>query len=173
MSRKIMAGKYHAPEHMSESMKDIVAGMLTLDPSRRITLEQIMTHRWVSGSLYRRSVHLPRALLPYDGATRTYKVDQSVLDHMSAMGVPLETVLKDLQQKECNIVTATYFLLAEAIRDGKGLPGVTTSTRQLGATLHTRSCRAQSAHGFSLDIYESGDRDDQAHFAPSRSRRDA
>lgn len=158
---------------MSESMKDLVAGMLTLDPTRRITLPQIMTHRWVSGSLSRRSVYLPCALLPYDEATGTYKVDQRVLDHMADMGVPVDSVLHDLQQRECNIVTATYFLLAEALREGKSLPGITHSARRLGSTLHKRSCRAQSAHGFSLDIDDAGDRDDQAHFAPSRSRREA
>lgn len=154
-------------------MKDIVAGMLMLDPTRRITLAQVMTHRWVTGSLAHCSLYLPRALLPYDEATGTYKVDQRVLDHMVDMGVDLHTVLHDLQHKECNMITATYFLLTEALRDSKGLPVVTSSTRRLGAALHTRSNSAKSAHGFSLDIDDAGDRDDQAHFAPSRSRREA
>eukprot|EP00892_Ulva_mutabilis_P000590 jgi/Ulvmu1/10531/UM064_0069.1 len=173
LSRKIMAGKYHAPDSMSDSMKDIVACMLTVDPTRRITLPQIMTHRWVSGSLSRRSVYLPRALLPFDEVSNTYVVDQRVLDHMSGMGVPLAMVMHDLQQRECNIVTATYFLLAEVLRDGKGLPEISCAARRLGAALHKRSDRAKSAHGFSLDINDVGDRDDQAHFAPSRSRREA
>lgn len=167
-----MAGKYHAPDHISDGMKDVVAGMLTLDPARRITLAQIMTHRWVTGSLAHRSLYLPRALLPYDEATGTYKVDQRVLNHMADMGVDLHTVLRDLQHKECNMITATYFLLMEAVRDGKRLPAVTSNTRRLGAALHAQSNSAKSAHGFSLDIDDAGDRDDQAHFAPSRSRRD-
>lgn len=168
-----MAGKYHSPEHMSDSMKDIVSGMLTLKPAQRITLQQIMTHRWVTGSLAHRSLYLPRALMPYDQATGTYKVEQRVLNHMANMGVDLDTVLHNLHHKECNTITATYFLLTEALREGNVLPAMTSSTQRLGATLHTLSNSAKSQHGFSLDIHDAGDRDDQAHFAPSQSRREA
>lgn len=173
LSRKIMAGKYVAPDYMSDSMKDIVQGMLTLDPSQRLTLPQLTTHRWATGSLASRSLTLPRALLAFDEATGTYEADNSILDHMSRMGVDRDTVVGDLGASECNQITATYFLLAETIRDGKGMPCLTKSTCLLGRALVGRSRAAHSMHGFSLDVEDSGDRDDQAHFAPSRNRRQA
>lgn len=166
-----MAGKYTAPDYMSDSMKDIVAGMLTLDPSQRLTLPQLYTHRWVTGSLASRSLTLPRALLHLNEATNSYDYDTDILDHMERLGVDRDCITADLAVGECNQITATYFLFAESMREGKGVPPISKSSRHLGSSLVCRSRAAQSVHGFSLDIEDSGDRDDQAHFAPSRSRR--
>jgi hypothetical protein len=168
-----MAGKYVAPDYMSDSMKDIVAGMLTLDPAQRLTLPQLTTHRWVTGSLASRALTLPRALLVYDEHSGAYEYDLGILDHMSRMGIDRNHVVADLAAAECNQVTATYFLLAEAIRDSNSMPRLTQSACYLGRALVSRSNAAKSMHGFSLDIEDSGDRDDQAHFAPSRHRRQA
>jgi serine/threonine protein kinase len=166
-----MAGKYTAPDYMSDSMKDIVAGMLTLDPSQRLTVPQLYTHRWVTGSLACRSLTLPRALLTLNETTNSYEYDTDILDHMEQLGVDRDCIIDDLVAGECNQITATYFLFAEAIREGKGLPPITKTSRQLGSSLVCRSRAAQSVHGFSLDVEDVGDRNDEAHFAPSRSRR--
>lgn len=166
-----MAGKYTAPEYMSDSMKDIVAGMLTLDPAQRLTLPQLYTHRWVTGSLASRSLTLPRALLNLNEASNSYEYDTEILEHMERMGVDQDCIIADLAAGECNQITSTYFLFAESIQEGKGVPAITKSARSLGCSLVCRSRAAQSVHGFSLDTEDSGDRDDQAHFAPSRSRR--
>jgi serine/threonine protein kinase len=168
-----MAGKYTAPDYMSDSMKDIVSGMLTLDPSQRLTLQQLFTHRWVTGSLASRSLTLPSALLKLNEVTNTYEYETDILDHMEQLGVDRDCIIHDLAAGECNQITATYFLFAESIREGKGVPPVTKSSRHLGASLVCRSKAAQTVHGFSLDIEDPGDRNDEAHFAPSRSRRQA
>jgi serine/threonine protein kinase len=171
LSKKILTGKYAAPEHMSDSMKDIVAGMLTLDPSQRLSLSSLWSHRWVTGSLVSRSFSLPAALLPIDRTTHEYIFDDGILDHMSRMGVDKIAVVSDLHSGECNRITATYFLLAEALRDSGTLPPVTPAVRALGSSLVKCARNAQRQHGFSLDIDDAGDRDDQSHFAPSRSKK--
>lgn len=41
LCNKIMAGQYTAPEWLSPAMKDLLARMLTTDPDKRITFQQV------------------------------------------------------------------------------------------------------------------------------------
>ena len=43
---KIERGEYRMARHFSESAKDLIGKMLTVDPMKRITLEGIMSHPW-------------------------------------------------------------------------------------------------------------------------------
>ncbi|KAK9809416.1 hypothetical protein WJX73_003883 [Symbiochloris irregularis] len=44
---KILRGTYNVPDYMSLEARDLVSGMLTLDPAQRITLPQVLKHPWV------------------------------------------------------------------------------------------------------------------------------
>ena len=176
-----MEGRYHAPSHMSHAMRDMLATMLTLDPTRRATLPQLWTHPWVTGSLASRSFALPQPLLPRsdadggapsDGAPRCTQsgADGRILAHMEALGVPHGATVGGLLANDCNQVTATYFLLAESVRAGERPPRVNASARELGRRLVRHAAAMGARHVFSLDENEPGDWDDAAHFAPSRHR---
>ncbi|KEG06137.1 serine/threonine protein kinase [Trypanosoma grayi] len=43
---KIERGEYRIPRHFSPGACDIISKMLTVDPNRRITMEQILHHPW-------------------------------------------------------------------------------------------------------------------------------
>ncbi|MBW0542968.1 hypothetical protein O181_082683, partial [Austropuccinia psidii MF-1] len=43
---KVMEGKFVMPVDVSMEAQDLIRGMLTLDPTKRITMEQIRTHPW-------------------------------------------------------------------------------------------------------------------------------
>ena len=45
---KIIKGNYNIPEFLSDECKDLIKNMLVTDPDKRITLEQIKSHRWVN-----------------------------------------------------------------------------------------------------------------------------
>lgn len=196
LSQKILTGRYHAPEHMSEHMQDLIACMLDLDPASRITFPQICTHRWVTGSLAAGSVsaRLPPPLLrrmPADGthsggakgdqsadgcaddaqvAQRPYLFDAAILNHMQKLEVQRQTVAVHVSANACNHITATYYLLAEAKRAAQAVPGVTAHSVALGSALAQHTERMGRMHGFSLDESEHSDRDDAAFFAPKSSR---
>lgn len=35
-------------KHLSPSCKDLLANMLQVDPSKRLTIEEVLTHKWLS-----------------------------------------------------------------------------------------------------------------------------
>ena len=171
LSQKILAGKYHSPDCMSPMLKDLVSSMLVLDPARRATLPQIWTHPWVTGSLTALSFRLPCPLLPRDAATGGYVYEARIVQHMAELGIPSGALRSSLACGECNKVTATYFLLAEGLRASAAPPAIGPQCRDLGRRLaRWHAMGAKSEHGFSLDEYEDGDRDDGAFFAPPRHR---
>ncbi|KAI9209096.1 SADB-short [Polychytrium aggregatum] len=43
---KVKSGVYIIPEHVNPSIKDLIRKMLTVDPSKRITMAEIMAHPW-------------------------------------------------------------------------------------------------------------------------------
>lgn len=43
---KIERGEYRMARHFSDSAKDLIGKMLTVDPTHRITIEQIISHPW-------------------------------------------------------------------------------------------------------------------------------
>jgi len=49
----IRAGKYSFEsevwDKISEEAKDLIAGLLIVDPTKRLTKEQICSHPWISG----------------------------------------------------------------------------------------------------------------------------
>lgn len=49
LCQKIMEGRYTAPDHLSVNAKDLLARMLTVDPEKRITFEQVRMGRGAQG----------------------------------------------------------------------------------------------------------------------------
>ncbi|KAI8370570.1 uncharacterized protein BYT42DRAFT_617113 [Radiomyces spectabilis] len=44
--KKVKAGKYTIPDEVSPKAKDLITRILVVDPSKRLTMEQIMAHPW-------------------------------------------------------------------------------------------------------------------------------
>merc|ERR1719191_1922016 len=44
--KKILAAHYQVPDFTSSSARDLIAGMLTTEPSQRLTIPRIRLHRW-------------------------------------------------------------------------------------------------------------------------------
>ena len=42
--KKILAGEYECPKFISNEARDLIRGILTTDPEKRITLAQIKSH---------------------------------------------------------------------------------------------------------------------------------
>lgn len=44
--QKVQTGQYHLPSNLPADLRDLIKSMLTVDPERRITLQQIKDHPW-------------------------------------------------------------------------------------------------------------------------------
>jgi serine/threonine protein kinase len=52
MKQRIRAGQYEFPtpewEHISAAAKNLIQGCLKTDPAERMTIKEIMAHKWVT-----------------------------------------------------------------------------------------------------------------------------
>ena len=52
MKKRIRAGEYHFPpqewKNVSTEAKDLIRALLTTDPSKRLTIEQVKSHKWIA-----------------------------------------------------------------------------------------------------------------------------
>ncbi|GFU29259.1 MAP kinase-activated protein kinase 2 [Nephila pilipes] len=52
MKKRIRAGQYNFPdpewEHVSGDAKELIRGLLITDPAKRLTIEQVMNHKWIA-----------------------------------------------------------------------------------------------------------------------------
>lgn len=112
--RKILNADYQAPRFISDTVRDLVVRMLTIDPERRITVPRIRAHAW-----YRQ---IPEASRRPEGDRGEIALEQEVLEQLDRFGFPREYAVKCLQMSKHNHVTTTYFLLLEKWRRGGGQP---------------------------------------------------
>jgi len=100
--RKILNAEYSTPPFLSEGVKDLIGGLLTIDPERRMTVPQVRMHPW-----YRQ---LPEASLKSSGG-RSEHLEEDVVEQLEKFGFSRDYAVKCLQMNKHNHVTSTYYLL--------------------------------------------------------------
>lgn len=50
--KQIRRGEYRVPDYISDSCKDLIKGLMCVDTTKRLTLEQAMQHGWFKGTNY-------------------------------------------------------------------------------------------------------------------------
>jgi len=109
--KKIRAGLFDIPNHISSTCKDLINAMLVVDPLKRITIAEIRQHPWFQ-------VNLPRYLLyPSHISTRTVEnIDEEILHEIvQKFASDKDTVLGALQNGlktgEVNEFIVAYHLI--------------------------------------------------------------
>ena len=116
---KISKGIFEMPEDISDSCKDIIKQLLTVDIDKRATFEDIKRHQWfntaMSGSIgkgiYCIGVDIRKNVIP---------VDEDVVIDMIDDKVTVEDVVKGIVLNKHNKITSWYYLMVRRkIREGK------------------------------------------------------
>jgi serine/threonine protein kinase len=102
---KILSAKYTPPSFISASVKELIAGLLTVDPAQRFTIARVRAHPWYQ-QIPEASVR-PRDLLPGQ-----LGLDEDVLAELKRHGFPRDYAISCIQMNKHNNVTTTYYLLA-------------------------------------------------------------
>ena len=109
--KKILAGSYAVADHVSTDARDLLAGLLTIDPAKRFTVREIYQHPW----FVRRCVEPlvpPLSLHPENlPAMTSTPVEPLVLAQLEAMGMSRDYCVQCLAERKRNHTTAAYFLL--------------------------------------------------------------
>merc|ERR1719262_1528724 len=116
--RKILNADYQPPKFISESVRDLIARLLTTDPEQRYTVPRVRAHAW-----YRQ---ISESSFRLDGERGERVLEEDVLDQLDKFGFPRDYAIKCLQMNKHNHVTTTYYLLTEKKRRLAGRLGQPT-----------------------------------------------
>ncbi|XP_029046965.1 maternal embryonic leucine zipper kinase-like [Osmia bicornis bicornis] len=104
--RKILSGKYDEPNWLSSSSKRLIRAMLQTDPKKRITIQELCNHPWITAGF----------LNPVSFIHKTnFEKDDDVLSTMSAIcnEHASEIWKKLVKSGRTDYRTATYLLLLD------------------------------------------------------------
>lgn len=111
LCQKIVRGVYTEPDFISPDSTDLLRRMLTVDPEKRITVDQILQHRWVRGGPQCRPLWF---LSPTPDGVR---LDEDVLATLESLGVARALVIEAVRHGQHNYISTSYFLLLQSKRD--------------------------------------------------------
>jgi serine/threonine protein kinase len=108
--KKILECKYEWPDHVSPNCKDLIKKLLTVNPSKRIKLDEIKSHPFLKlgESILGKDV--------VDAALNDKRLIEYVLNQMEEMGLNRSEVKLNIENNKHNNITTTYDLLMNRAR---------------------------------------------------------
>ncbi|XP_073318615.1 serine/threonine-protein kinase SIK3 homolog isoform X1 [Pagrus major] len=126
---RVLSGKFRIPFFMSTDCEYLIRHMLVLEPSRRLTMEQICKNKWMR--LGDPDPDFDRLIAECEQVKterETELIIEQVLIAMSEMGLDRERTLQSLQTDAYDHYSAIYSLLADRLKKHKTLPVVAPPT---------------------------------------------
>lgn len=80
--KKIIAGEFSIPKFVSSSGKELIRGILTTDPQRRMTLKQIKEHEWFRQTARNEFYNLESPPMGIKVSLNCIPVDESVVEEI-------------------------------------------------------------------------------------------
>ncbi|XP_043234896.1 serine/threonine-protein kinase SIK1-like isoform X2 [Amphibalanus amphitrite] len=104
---RVLAGRFRIPFFMSTDCESLVRKMLVVDPARRLTMSQVLRHRWLqTGSP-------PPAPLPPPPPT---EINEHVLRVMQGLGIDTSVTRQSVLRHAYDHHAGIYLLLDERLR---------------------------------------------------------
>ncbi|XP_019130302.2 serine/threonine-protein kinase SIK3 homolog isoform X4 [Larimichthys crocea] len=134
---RVLSGKFRIPFFMSTDCEYLIRHMLVLEPSRRLTMEQICKNKWM-----RQGDPDPDfdRLIAECEQVKTERETELILDQvliaMSEMGLDRERTLQSLQTDAYDHYSAIYSLLADRLKKHKTLPVAPPTPRPISYPLN-------------------------------------
>ncbi|XP_028002142.2 serine/threonine-protein kinase MARK2-like [Eptesicus fuscus] len=103
VKRQIISGHYHLPHFMSREVKKLLRKLLTVNPSRRPTLEDVMKDPWLNKG--QEETLRPYSELPWGD------LDPQVTEMMQSLGFKQDDIQESVAQRKFDRVMSTYLIL--------------------------------------------------------------
>ncbi|XP_045929240.1 serine/threonine-protein kinase SIK3 homolog isoform X3 [Micropterus dolomieu] len=119
---RVLSGKFRIPFFMSTDCEYLIRHMLVLEPSRRLSMEQICKNKWMR--LGDPDPDFDRLIAECEQVKterETELINEQVLIAMSEMGLDRERTLQSLQTDAYDHYSAIYSLLADRLKKHKTL----------------------------------------------------
>ncbi|NWY68171.1 SIK3 kinase, partial [Erithacus rubecula] len=127
---RVLSGKFRIPFFMSTECEHLIRHMLVLDPSKRLSMEQICKHKWMKlGEADAEFDRLIAECQHLKTERQLEPLNEDVLLAMADMGLDKERTVQSLRADAYDHYSAIYSLLCERLRRHKNLriapsPGV-------------------------------------------------
>ncbi len=112
--KKILKGQYTASNHISHQLQDFIEKILTVDPLKRIRIDEMKKHAWwrkYSDNYYPEGLIVGYHKIP---------IESRVLKEIENLDMDPELTEKSLQTNLHNSLTTTYYIiLKKLMRDGR------------------------------------------------------
>ncbi|XP_062409325.1 serine/threonine-protein kinase SIK3 homolog isoform X2 [Sardina pilchardus] len=132
---RVLSGKFRIPFFMSTDCEYLIRHMLVLDPSKRLSMEQICKNKWMrQGDPDPEFERLIVECEQVKTERETELINEQVLLAMSEMGLDRERTLQSLHTDAYDHYSAIYSLLSERLKKHKTLP---PTPRPMGYPLNT------------------------------------
>jgi MAP/microtubule affinity-regulating kinase len=125
--------------------------MLVLDPSKRISIEEVMKDKWYNEGYENEPVQVISTVPPVISAD----IHNSVLDELDDLGLEREMVLNSLNEGIYDSLTATYYLVADRRANNPNAPRTTPLSSPTKAALQSKISKATDLECLEED--ENGD----------------
>uniref|UniRef100_A0AAQ5YG17 non-specific serine/threonine protein kinase n=1 Tax=Amphiprion ocellaris TaxID=80972 RepID=A0AAQ5YG17_AMPOC len=134
---RVLSGKFRIPFFMSTDCEYLIRHMLVLEPSRRLTMEQICKNKWMrQGDPDPDFDRLIAECEQVKTEREIELINEQVLIAMSEMGLDRERTLQSLQTDAYDHYSAIYSLLADRLKKHKTLRVAPPTPRSISYPLN-------------------------------------
>jgi serine/threonine protein kinase len=110
---RVLSGRIRIPFFMSSECENLIRRMLTVDPKKRPTIEQIKKHKWMKDSEFEAKFS-GEALTGH--ATELPEHKQQILRLMQSLGLDVTRIKQSIQEESYDNFHAIYLLLLERLK---------------------------------------------------------
>jgi len=114
--KKIASGTYTVPDYLMPDARHLISRLITVDPHKRATLDEVLHHRWVNEGYS----HPPSNYMTIRPVIRDEKLlDQDIIKRLSHFGYKREDVIKafvEADPSRPHPIRSTYWLLYEMLQ---------------------------------------------------------
>ncbi|XP_055943758.1 serine/threonine-protein kinase SIK3-like isoform X2 [Argiope bruennichi] len=117
LRNRVLAGKFRIPYFMSSECEHLIRHMLIVDPAKRLTLDQIIKHKWI---IQEPDEEFGRTLKKYSVSNKVEEEEpicEVVIDYMLQLpAFKREDIVCSVKENKFDQYSAMYHLLLEKIK---------------------------------------------------------
>ncbi|XP_047449429.1 serine/threonine-protein kinase SIK3 homolog isoform X4 [Mugil cephalus] len=134
---RVLSGKFRIPFFMSTDCEYLIRHMLVLEPSRRLSMEQICKNKWMRQG--DPDPEFDRLIAECEQVKKEREIElinEQILIAMSDMGLDRERTVQSLQTDAYDHYSAIYSLLADRLKKQKSLRDAPPTPRPISYSLN-------------------------------------
>ena len=117
LNKMILRGEFKFPEdvQLSEELVDLIQKMLIVNPDKRITIEEIFKHKWITKidknlTVLKNIKSFEKVQFSYL-EEQDYQINEFALNFVCGLGFDKESLIDSVIKKQLNHGTSCYFLI--------------------------------------------------------------